>query len=54
MKRLALIAAVIVCVPSAACAADDEDVEPGFNEQTFKGLALRSIEIGRASCRERV
>jgi len=43
MKRLALIAAVIVCVSSAARAADDEDVEPGFNEQTFKGLALRSI-----------
>jgi photosystem II stability/assembly factor-like uncharacterized protein len=43
MKRLALIAAVILCIPSAACAAEDEDVEPGFNEQTFKGLALRSI-----------
>jgi photosystem II stability/assembly factor-like uncharacterized protein len=43
MTRLALIAAVIVCVSSAARAADDEDVEPGVNEQTFKGLALRSI-----------
>jgi photosystem II stability/assembly factor-like uncharacterized protein len=43
MKGLALLAAAIVCVSSAACAAEDEDAEPGFNEQTFKGLALRSI-----------
>jgi photosystem II stability/assembly factor-like uncharacterized protein len=43
MKGLALLAAAIVCVSSAACAAEDEDAEPGFNEQTFKGLTLRSI-----------
>jgi photosystem II stability/assembly factor-like uncharacterized protein len=43
MKQLTL-AAALVCVSAALFAADDEDkVEPGFNEQTFKGLEMRSI-----------
>ena len=42
MKQIAL-AAAFVCLFSTALAQDDENVEPGFNEQTFKGLELRSI-----------
>ena len=43
MKRLTLFAAVFACLSSAAIAQDDEIVDPGFNEQTFKGLEMRSI-----------
>jgi photosystem II stability/assembly factor-like uncharacterized protein len=43
MKRLTLFAAVCGCLSSAAIAQDDEKVDPGFNEQTFKGLEMRSI-----------
>ena len=43
MKRLTLFAAVFACLSSAAIAQDDEKVDPGFNEQTFKGLEMRSI-----------
>ena len=43
MKRLTLFAAVFACLSSAAIAQDDEKVDPGFNEQTFEGLEMRSI-----------
>ncbi|NIM63548.1 MAG: glycosyl hydrolase, partial [Acidobacteria bacterium] len=43
MKRFTLIAAMFTLVSLPVFAADDEDVEPGFNEQTFKGLEMRSI-----------
>jgi photosystem II stability/assembly factor-like uncharacterized protein len=43
MKRLTLIAAMFMFASVSAFAADDEKVEPGFNEQTFKGLEMRSI-----------
>ena len=43
MKRLTLIAATFTFATAPAFAADDEKVEPGFNEQTFKGLEMRSI-----------
>ena len=33
----------IVLPPPAIAAVDEENVEPGFNEQTFKGLEMRSI-----------
>ena len=37
--------AMILClgVPAIAWADDEADVEPGFNEATFKGLEMRSI-----------
>ena len=37
---------LLFAIPTLAVAAegnDSEKVEPGFNEQTFKGLELRSI-----------
>ncbi len=43
MKRLTLLAATLVFASAPAFAADDDQVEPGFNEQTFEGLAMRSI-----------
>ena len=43
MKRLTLLAATFLFAFAPAFAADDEKVEPGFNEQTFKGLEMRSI-----------
>jgi photosystem II stability/assembly factor-like uncharacterized protein len=43
MKRLTLIAAIFTFASVTAFAADDDKVEPGFNEQTFKGLEMRSI-----------
>jgi len=43
MKRLTLFAAVFACLSSVAIAQDDEKVDPGFNEQTFEGLEMRSI-----------
>jgi photosystem II stability/assembly factor-like uncharacterized protein len=43
MKRLTLIAAMFTLVSAPAFAANDERVEPGFNEQTFMGLEMRSI-----------
>jgi hypothetical protein len=43
MKRFTLIAAVFTLASTLALAADDDKVEPGFNEQTFKGLEMRSI-----------
>ncbi len=46
MKRFAYcaVAAVLAFQPVFAAADDDgEDVEPGFNESTFEGLAFRSI-----------
>ena len=43
MKQLALSALLFVCLPSAVVADSHEEVEPGFNEQTFKGLELRSV-----------
>jgi hypothetical protein len=43
MTRLSIIAAVAVCLTTTVFAAGDEDSEPGFNEQTFAGLEMRSI-----------
>jgi opacity protein-like surface antigen len=43
MKRLTLIAALFTFVSAPSFAADDENVEPGFNEKTFMGLEMRSI-----------
>ena len=43
MKRLTLFAVLFTFVSTPVLAADDEKVEPGFNEQTFKGLEMRSI-----------
>ena len=43
MKRLTLVAAMFAFATATAFAADDEKVEPGFNEQTFMGLEMRSI-----------
>ena len=43
MKRLTLIAAMFTLVSAPVSAAEDTDVEPGFNEQTFMGLEMRSI-----------
>ena len=43
MKHLALAAVLFVCSQSLAIAQEDEKSEPGFNEDTFRGLELRSI-----------
>ena len=43
MKQFALAAALFVCSLTVACAQEDESPEPGFNEQTFMGLEMRSI-----------
>jgi len=43
MKRLMPFAVLSLCCTVAALAAEDENVEPGFNEATFKGLELRGI-----------
>lgn len=46
MNRFACLAACAALIHVPALAADedeDEDVEPGFNEATFKGLEFRSI-----------
>jgi photosystem II stability/assembly factor-like uncharacterized protein len=42
MKRLTL-AAALFCLTSTGIAQNDEKVDPGFNEQTFRGLEMRSI-----------
>jgi hypothetical protein len=42
MKRLTLFAA-LVCLSTVAVAQNEEKVDPGFNEQTFKGLEMRGI-----------
>ena len=43
--RIHWLLPILACVLSlpAIAAADEENVEPGFNEQTFKGLEMRSI-----------
>ena len=44
MNRFACLAACAALIHVPALAADEEeDVEPGFNEATFKGLEFRSI-----------
>ncbi len=43
MNRLARLLALGLCIPALASAADEERAEPGFNEDTFKGLELRGI-----------
>ena len=43
MKQLALAVVLFVCSLHVACAQEDETPEPGFNEQTFMGLEMRSI-----------
>ena len=43
MKRFTLIAALFTFVSAPAFAADEDKVDPGFNEQTFEGLEMRSI-----------
>ncbi|MGI9223991.1 MAG: glycosyl hydrolase [Woeseiaceae bacterium] len=43
MTRLTLFAALLFCLTSAANADDEQKVDPGFNEQTFKGLEMRGI-----------
>jgi len=40
---LRLIAAYLVLLPSVLLAADEESAEPGFNEDTFRGLEMRAI-----------
>ena len=42
MKRLTLFAA-LACLSTVAIAQNEETVDPGFNEQTFKGLEMRGI-----------
>jgi photosystem II stability/assembly factor-like uncharacterized protein len=42
MKRLTL-AALLFCLTSTGFAQDEEKADPGFNEQTFRGLEMRSI-----------
>ena len=44
MNRFVFLAACAAMIHVPALAADEEeDVEPGFNEATFKGLEFRSI-----------
>lgn len=43
MNRLNLCYALLALAIAPVCAADDEQVEPGFNEATFSGLKFRSI-----------
>ena len=44
MKHLALASFVLLCLPGLALAADEEPkADPGFNEETFKGLEMRGI-----------
>ena len=43
MKRLTLGALTALLLPFAAIAQDEQATEPGFNEDTFKGLEMRGI-----------
>ena len=43
MKHLLSLFIISIALPGATWAEDDEPVEPGFNEATFKGLEMRSI-----------
>ena len=45
MKRFSKIWSALLLVPSLIFSAEPEqpDVDPGFNAETFEGLALRSI-----------
>ncbi|MDX1517754.1 MAG: hypothetical protein R3288_12995, partial [Woeseiaceae bacterium] len=43
MKHLLSAIILSLALPGIAFAEDDEPVEPGFNEATFKGLEMRSI-----------
>lgn len=43
MNRLMRAAALFLLMPVLALAADDDAAEPGFNEDTFKGLEMRGI-----------
>jgi len=43
VTRLAFFAAALLATTAIAQTADDEKAEPGFNEDTFKGLELRTI-----------
>jgi len=43
MKHLSLCTVLLALAATPVFAADEEKVEPGFNEATFKGLEFRSI-----------
>ena len=43
MKKLPIALTLCVFVPAILWADEEADVEPGFNEPTFKGLEMRSI-----------
>ncbi len=43
MKRITCIAALVALSIAPMSDADENDTQPGFNEQTFKGLKFRSI-----------
>ena len=43
LSILVFFMAFLLLAAVATAQSDDEAVEPGFNEATFKGLALRSI-----------
>jgi photosystem II stability/assembly factor-like uncharacterized protein len=43
MKRSCAVLLAFLALPSLILAANDSDVAPGFNAETFEGLAMRSI-----------
>ena len=46
MKSTLIAVALLVSAPVLCWAEDDNEVDPGFNEPTFKGLELRGIGRG--------